>query len=221
MHTHVTNTYAQPQAYEHSHTCTDTHTDLWTHTHFFPQAIASHSPCGVAVCSYFPLTIITNFFPGGLPSSRAAAPLLVGMWLFWGFSVTHARLGLGWGYTILITHQDLCWFPFPLMVEASLSTSSWEWTEPWALPTQSLRNAVLILISISVVIICVMASHLSHAMCKYRSEQCQYVLWPSLFYSWSFFLQTTTTKTHVRTWQSTIYSSLQFAKLAHLGKEEF
>ena len=61
------------------------------------------------------------------------------------------------------------------------------------------KCTVLILICISVIIICVMASHLSCAMCKYHSEQCQYILWPSLFYSWSFFLQTTTTKTHLQT----------------------
>lgn len=45
------------------------------------------------------------------------------------------------------------------------------------------KCTVLILICISVIIICVMASHLSCATCKYYSEPCQYILWPLLFYS--------------------------------------
>ena len=79
MHTHVTNTYAQLHAHEHSHIhAQNTHTDLWTHT-LFPTSDSITLSMWVAACSYFHLTIIMNFFPGGLPSSRAATPLLVGM----------------------------------------------------------------------------------------------------------------------------------------------
>lgn len=142
MHTHVTNTYAQLHAHEHSHIhAQNTHTDLWTHTLFPTSDSITLSMWGCSLLLFSPHNN-HEFFPRRSAFLQSCHSSPDGHVVVLRFLCHTCKAWPG------LRIRNFNYSPrfVPVWIPADGGGLSLHFImgvdEPWALPTQSLRNAL-------------------------------------------------------------------------------